>query len=102
MKPLHIRQSTHLRRVPTVIAGIPSEGVMGVPPMGAHAWALHVVGTLQGADSHRRLLAAPARRPFAAARRHVIADPPEDDEDVDRAPGQRTTTAARRTRKAEP
>ena len=45
--------------------------------MSPHAWDRHVVGALVDGDAHCRLLAAPARRPFAAARRHVIADESE-------------------------
>ena len=45
-----------------------------VAPMDVHAWARHVVGALAGLEPDLRLLTAPARRPFAGARQHVIVD----------------------------
>ena len=74
----------------------------GAASMSSHAWATHMVGALVDPVAHRQLVDALLRRPFAAARRHECAGPPQDDEDAERAPGQRTTTAARRTRKAAP
>lgn len=49
----------------------------GAPPMGAHAWALHVVCALADPDSHRQQLAAVMQRISAGARRHWLLDGPE-------------------------
>lgn len=43
-------------------------------PMGPREWGLHVVAALRDREPHCRLLAAPARRAFADARRHVLSD----------------------------
>lgn len=50
----------------------------GTAPMSSHAWGWHVVGTLADPAAHSRVLAAPARRPFAGARQHVMRDPDVD------------------------
>ena len=46
----------------------------GAAPMGPRAWGMHVVAVLRDPEPHRRLLAAPARRPFAGARRHALVE----------------------------
>ena len=46
----------------------------GAASMDASAWARHVAGVLLDPAAHSRLVAAPARRPFAGARRHMLVD----------------------------
>ena len=46
-------------------------------PMSLQDWDRHIAAVLVDPDAHCRLLAAPARRPFAGVRRHTIADESE-------------------------
>jgi hypothetical protein len=70
----------------------------GAAPMDADAWGLHAIAAMSDADA-RRLLSAPAGRPFSGARLHLCPGPMTEDDDAERAPGQPTSTAASRTGK---